>query len=183
MLLELDKPQKLSPRAQVLWVLKGFYFVIFVVIVFYLGIAAKYGGVPRYGWLALLVATGALLFNIAASRLMYLRFNYIFRATGIEIESGVIFRRRVLIPYQSIQRTETFQDIWERILGICDIILEVSAPINSQSSGEVAYGVPAIRRATVVRLNGVAKADTEIVLKSISEYTSKCNLELGKTSA
>lgn len=176
-MIPLDQPQQLSPRAQALWVIKGIYFVIFAVVVFYLGFLAITGTIQFYSWVALAVAFGALLVNIAVAMLAYSRFSYTFRASGLEIESGIIFKRRVLIPYQSIQRTESFQDIFERILGVCDIFIEVAAPMHGGAEDVADVVAPvALRRGTITRLAGVARADADAVLQSLAEHTSRCRV-------
>ncbi|MCL1879471.1 MAG: PH domain-containing protein [Actinomycetia bacterium] len=155
-------------------------------------IFAIYGGASQLAALAfdpdrplwllplILVAFVVLLGVIVGfSVFYYRRFTWEITETGIGINSGVVFRKQVHIPFQRVQSVDFNAKILERILGICTLKIETAG-----GAANKAVRIPALKlneaealRAEVFNLKRIF--DGEQQLRVEAEIRARRNAQLG----
>ncbi|MCX8166809.1 MAG: PH domain-containing protein [Candidatus Micrarchaeota archaeon] len=80
---------------------------------------------PTSLFLMVLIALNLLVF--AYHKIKYNLFTYSVDTHGIVIRSGVISRKRIVIPYEKVQNINTKRDAIERIFGTCTLTIETAA--------------------------------------------------------
>lgn len=80
--------------------------------------------------MVMLIATLALLVLAGASLLVawltYLNYKWTLTDIGFKKESGVIFKRYVVIPYDKIQNVDIYRSLLHRILGLSAISIQTA---------------------------------------------------------
>lgn len=92
-------------------------------------------------FLPLLGAVVAIMFLTAL--LVYNNFQYEIDPTGLVIESGVIHKKRVSVPFEQIQNVNIERSLIDRVLGLARISIETagSSNANPQTVADVGKSV------------------------------------------
>lgn len=109
-----------------------------------------------FGWFVLSILVGlavlALILYFCA-KLTYRYYMYELREDGLRIESGVIAKRYVTIPYDRIQNVDIYRGLIARMLGLSDLQI--------QTAGAAFQGARSKSFGSEGRLPGVSMVDAE----------------------
>lgn len=114
----------------------------------------------------------ALLFIIALFFYIYFTLYYklftysIDEINGIVIRSGILNRKRIVIPFEKVQNINTRRNIFETMLGICTLTIETA------SGKDIGEGV----------IPGISMKDRENLIQIINEFSAKKLMSLQQKS-
>jgi len=123
-----------SRKVIVYWSIYG---IMLSILLFIIGIIMLAAGVDMQVQAGtFLLGVVVLLGFLAYSSVRYYIFTYEFQEQEIVIEDGIILRKHIVIPYSKIQNVNTFQNIFEQMLGIGTIKLETAAELFAEGKIE-----------------------------------------------
>ncbi|MDQ3856151.1 MAG: PH domain-containing protein [Chloroflexota bacterium] len=118
--------QRLDPRAKTLWRISGVVEAAFTVpvaagVVFVLQAVTRLPTLVTLLPLALVLLTAIIAIFIAPS-VRWRRWRYEIRDTEVDLQRGVIYITRTLVPLARVQHVDTQQGPFERWLGLATVV-------------------------------------------------------------
>ncbi len=140
--------QQLDPKSAWLFFIGSILrWAIFIVIFAIYGVVVLGGldkGILSFGflnWLWVIIPALLIFFWIWA-RLTYHFYRYELREEGFRIESGIVGKKYVTIPYDRIQNVDIYRGLTARILGLSDLNIQ-TAGASAQVSRYGIWGTSA----------------------------------------
>ena len=129
-----EPSERLDPRARLLWRLTGAVQAAVVALVAF-GIAAGVilgSGAPVYLWAAPIGLTllVVLLSVVLVPTLRWRRWRYEIREEEVDLQRGIVWVSRTLVPLARIQHVDTRRGPLERRLGLATVIFYTAAGPN-----------------------------------------------------
>jgi uncharacterized protein len=153
-----DAPRRLDPRIVILWRLSLLPSIVLPVTVLAALVAPL---VPLPGWglaLPLAVLLGSVVGPLQTRR--WRGWSWRLTDTAVELRSGVITRRHVVIPHFRVQQIDVLEGPLERLLGLATLTVTTASAAGSVSlPGLPAETAPAVRAELLAR---AARANEEL---------------------
>ncbi|RLQ93178.1 PH domain-containing protein [Falsibacillus albus] len=155
-----EPSNRVSPKALTVWRMEGMIYSLICLIIFIAGIAATI----KFDWPKWPIAAGAALvivccyiFGFLFPYIKWKRWRYEVRDQEIELQHGMVFIKRTLVPMVRVQHVDTVQGPLLRKYHLSTITISTAATIHH---------IPAIEtveaddlRASISRLARVAEDD------------------------
>jgi len=122
----------LSEKAKIIWFIKLFgKFVLAGLLLIILGIIVSIIYLPidifNYVFVFIFLFIVGTLLAIVYIHLYHKNYKYIFKEKEFVIEYGIIFKTRVIIPYQKVQNVNIYYDPLHKLLGTAKVIINTAA--------------------------------------------------------
>lgn len=129
-----EPSERLDPRARLLWRLTGAVQTAVVALVVFVAAAVVIlgPGAPVYLWTAPIGLTlvVVLLSVILVPTLRWRRWRYEIREEEVDLQRGIVWVSRTLVPLARIQHVDTRRGPLERRLGLATVIFYTAAGAN-----------------------------------------------------
>jgi len=153
-----DAPRRLDPRIVILWRLSLLPSIVLPVTVLAALVAPL---VPLPGWavaLPLAVLLGSVVGPLQSRR--WRGWSWRLTDTAVELRSGVITRRHVVVPHFRVQQIDVLEGPLERLLGLATLTVTTASAAGSVSlPGLPAEAAPTVRAELLAR---AARANEEL---------------------
>ncbi|MDE2018906.1 MAG: PH domain-containing protein [Patescibacteria group bacterium] len=125
------------------------------------------GDLAIYGLWAAMIASGIFLITfliaIFVSWLIYINYQYALQDDALKIRRGVFNREEIAIPYRQIQDVDIEQDITDRMLGVCRLVILTAGHEDEQKpEGESEGTLPVIDRELAEELQAELLRKTDV---------------------
>ncbi len=126
-----------------------------------------FGDLTNYGFLAALFASIAFLIIflvvILVSWLIYINYQFALQDDALKIRRGVFSREEIAIPYRQIQDVDIEQDITDRMLGVCRLVILTAGHEDEQKpEGESEGILPVIDKNLAEQLQAELLKKTDV---------------------
>lgn len=129
-----EPSERLDPRARLLWRIMGAVQTVVVALVSGVITGAIFfgSGAPLYLWAVPAGLTGllTLLLVVAVPTLRWRRWRYEIREDEVDLQRGIVWVSRTLVPLARIQHVDTRTGPLERRLGLATVVFFTAAGPN-----------------------------------------------------
>ena len=129
-----EPSERLDPRARLLWRITGAFQTALIALLSGGVVGAIFfgAGAAFYLWVipAVLTALSALLLVVAVPTLRWRRWRYEIREDEVDLQRGIVWVSRTLVPLARIQHVDTRTGPLERRLGLATVIFFTAAGPN-----------------------------------------------------
>lgn len=129
-----EPSERLDPRARLLWRITGAAQTTFAALISGGIIGAIFfgAGAPFYLWgiPVVLTALAVLLLIVLIPSLRWRRWRYEIRADEVDLQRGIVWVSRTLVPLARIQHVDTRTGPLERRLGLATVVFFTAAGAN-----------------------------------------------------
>lgn len=173
--------KKLDPRVTVLFFIKTFLSVIYIIPLWFIGIfifdkvwISNTEIMPKEVIILILDGAGSILFVLLMlccyiwSLLRYNHFTYGLQQDGLHIQKGVLIRRNIVIPYQDIAGVELLINPFVlRFLQLCTLLIQTREISNTE-------GI--LRKKHTLHILGITYEEGRFLRPEILKYSHIQNL-------
>lgn len=152
-----EPSERLDPRARLLWRITGAVQTFFIALVSGGVVGAIFfgAGAPLYLWVppAALTSLAALFLVALIPALRWRRWRYEIREDEVDLQRGIVWVSRTLVPLARIQHVDTRTGPLERRLGLATVIFFTAAgpnqipELSASVAGEVRDRIAELARA------------------------------------